>query len=390
MFTISNNFAKDRSRSLSASYGMPSLNTLGMNSGLSNFFSAQTTVSIQSNNTYLNERLDFLHTKASEIQSGLDLTQVNSKEKHLDNVWNEAEDVKMGGHGSIEGGWTEDEIKELPDRVDKNIGGVAGAEGHHQKNAASHPEHQANPNNIKFFRTRDLHKEIGHRGDWKNETDDPFIDKDQMLKDTTKNNNLKAEIVNIKMVVYMAAGVGFAIGTAVTLALEGISFKTIQKGIICGSKQAIRSTAFSLVGYGIGRIVGDRFTNVVLKQLVTHGLQLSPATSILLNQTISGVVVTTLFLSVTYIKLRLSGFSPSIAIQRLGPVAAMSFVGLVLSSIVSYFFNKPGAIIFGMLWSAGQVWYIKYQDNHRKETIRKLEYFRLEHSMPIYVEGTVV
>ena len=342
----------------------------------------------------MNQRIEYLHTKASEIQSGLDLTKVNNKARNagVRIAWlYEAEDIKMGGKGSIEGGWTEEEIRELSERVeDKKLAGVKGAEGHHQKNAASHPEHQADPKNIKFFRTREQHKEIGHRGDWKNETDDPFIDKDQMLKNTIRRNNIKAELANVKAVVYMAAGTGFLLGAAVTFAFDGVSLKTIQKAIIRGSKQAVKSTVYSLAGYGIGRIAGERLTDAVVKQLVSYGIQFSPPKIALLNQTISGVVVSTLFLSAAYVRLRISGVSAEMAMRQLTPVMGMSIVGLILSSIIGYFFKKPGMFVFSVLWTAGQVWYMKIKDNHRREIIREVEFFRLEHSMPIYVEGTVI
>ena len=393
MLTVRNHLATDRSRALSASYGMPGLNTLGMSSGFSTYLSTQTSVTVQGNNLYLNQRLDCLHKTIEKVQAGLDLTTVNSKARNagVKLAWlYESEDVKMGGHGSSEGGWTETEMQKMAERVEKHLGGVEGAEGHHQKNAAAHPEHQADPNNIKFFRTRDLHKEIGHRGDWKNETDDPFIDKDQMLKDTTKNNNLKAELANVKIVIYMAAGTGFLLGAAVTLAMEGISLKKIKRAVIQGGKQAVKSTALSLVGYGIGRVVGERITNSVLNLLVRMGIQVSPKLTPLLNQTISGAVVSAIFLSIAYVRMRMSGLSVRRALRQIGPIAAMSIVGLTLSIVATYFFGKAGGIVFGLLWTAGQVLFVKSKDDHRKQLYKRLEYFRIENSMPIYVEGTVV
>ena len=38
---------------------------------------------------------------------------------------------------------------------------VRGAEGHHQKNVADHPEDQGDPDNIKFYKSRKEHLEKG-------------------------------------------------------------------------------------------------------------------------------------------------------------------------------------------------------------------------------------
>jgi len=82
----------------------------------------------------------------------------------------------MGGKGSAD--WSpaqqEEILQNRSDVVNKSKtvdgkqvnpkGGVRGTEGHHQKNAADHPEHQANPDNIKFYKDKPSHLEEGHGG----------------------------------------------------------------------------------------------------------------------------------------------------------------------------------------------------------------------------------
>ena len=53
----------------------------------------------------------------------------------------------------------------------KETGKVRGAEGHHQKNVADHPEDQGDPDNIKFYKSRKEHLEKGHNGDFHNSSD---------------------------------------------------------------------------------------------------------------------------------------------------------------------------------------------------------------------------
>ncbi len=392
MLAVSN-MSKIRIHDRVARNYMPGLQSVGLSSGFSTYLSTSTNITLRQNNANLNQSLDYLHTYTRDIQVGLDLTKVNAKARNagVSLAWKyELEDIKMGGHGSIEGGWNDDEIRTMQERIEHKYSGVDGAEGHHQKNVAAHPEFQAEPDNIRFFRTRDEHRDIGHRGKWTNETDDPFINKDKMLRETNRRRNLKAEQANVKIVLYMAAGTGFLLGAGITLAMEGISIRTLKKAALQGGLQAIKSSAASLVGYGLGRVVGDKLTDTVVKHLVLQGINISEKSFAILNQTISGMVASLLFLSVSYIKLRVKGNSPSMALLQLRPALRMSLLGLTLSVFVSAVFRKTGGIIFSILWTIGQVAWIKHRDNHRKEIIRKLEYFRLEHSMPIYVEGTVV
>lgn len=393
MFAISNHYAKDRARALSASYGLPGINTIGMSSGISTYYSTQTNISIQTNNLDLHQRLDFLHTQIEEVQSNLDLTTINNKARHagVRLAWlYEAEDVKMGGRGSVEGGWKNEEIEVMQDRIDNDLGGVEGAEGHHQKSVSTHPEYQADPNNIKFFRTREEHKNIAHHGKWKNQSDDPFIDKDKMLEKTNQNRNIKAELINAITVICTAAGTGFLLGAAVVLALEGISIKNVRKAVCEGGKQAAKSTAISLAGYGLGRVVGNRITDGIIKFLQQYNYTFHAEKIALLNQTVSGVVVSTLLLVFAYIRLRTKGESHYRAISQLKPAIVMSILGLSLSIIVTKIFGKVGGTIFSVVWTGCQVAYIKDKDNKRKALYKNIEYYRLEHCMPIYAEGTVI
>ena len=99
-----------------------------------------------------------------------------SRRKGVKLAWRyEQADVEMGGKGSAN--WNKEQRQEI-----KENGTVRGAEGHHQKNVADHPEDQADPNNIKFYKSKQEHLEKGHQGNWQNESDASKIDKEKMLK----------------------------------------------------------------------------------------------------------------------------------------------------------------------------------------------------------------
>lgn len=167
----------------------------------------------------------------------------------------EVADVKMGGHGSA--GWNDTECAEL-----LNTGKVRGAEGHHTNNVADHPEMQTNPDNITFYRDRKSHLERGHNGDFRNASSGPLVNKDAMLERTNTKRVLKNE----------ACGALFATGTGMVIGLgssvydsckeEGLSFKSIGKGIKKSGTPVMKSALCSVSSYALTRsfsYIFDRF-----------------------------------------------------------------------------------------------------------------------------------
>ena len=81
----------------------------------------------------------------------LDSTYKSSRSQGVKLAWKyEKADVEMGGNGTAN--WNESQKQEILER-----GSVRGAEGHHQRNVAAHPEDQADPDNIKFYKIGRAH-----------------------------------------------------------------------------------------------------------------------------------------------------------------------------------------------------------------------------------------
>ena len=127
---------------------------------------------------------------ASKVTKGLgqDISYRGARGDGVSLAWKyEKADVQMGGKGSAD--WNKAEQKEILDK-----GRVRGAEGHHQKNVSAHLKDQADPDNIRFYKTREDHLQKGHQGKWDNETDAPFIDKNKMLQDTNQRRVVRQEV----------------------------------------------------------------------------------------------------------------------------------------------------------------------------------------------------
>ena len=177
-----------------------------------------TSAETNSFNNQLNYYLDSLQSKCDRIYQKVsehlasNPSYTGARGDAVKLAWEyEHADIIMGGKGS--GNWNKAQIDEI-----LKMKKVKNAEGHHQKNVASHLHEQGNPNNIKFYKNRNEHKNKGHGGNFKNKSDAPYIDKNDMLKKTNFKRVFKNELRGIGLAAAIGAGIGFTLGFAVTLA----------------------------------------------------------------------------------------------------------------------------------------------------------------------------
>ena len=197
--------------------------------------SAFTTTTTSKFNTQLNDYLSRLNSARANDAATLDLSSANStaRNRGVSRAWEyEKADAEMGGKGSAN--WNKQEQRQIIDK-----GKVKGAEGHHQQNVADHPEEQANPDNIKFYKSKKEHLEKGHDGDFHKESNEPMTDKNKMLQNTNSKRVFRNELRGVGIAVGIGLGIGFTIGFAVTLAQSGVSPDSIKVAFVQGSKGGI-------------------------------------------------------------------------------------------------------------------------------------------------------
>ena len=246
------------------------------------------TVTTQFNNQ-LNAFLDAFHAEreriANKVAEGLakDSEYTGARNDAVKLAWDyEKADVEMGGRGSSD--WDDAQCQEI-----KETGKVRGAEGHHQKNVADHPEDQGDPDNIKFYKSRKEHLEKGHNGDFHNSSDAPKIDKDKMLKKTNSKRVFRNEIKGIGIAAAIGIGVGFTIGFAVSLAQTGVTPDSIKYALINGGKSGLSSGIQSTIGYGIGRTVGQLASQALTGVFSNVGLEITENIAKMCNMGAVGV-----------------------------------------------------------------------------------------------------
>ncbi len=308
----------------------------------------------------------------------------------------EAADVKMGGKGSAN--WSKSERAEIlekrPDTVNKPKvvdgktqnpkSGVRGVEGHHQKNVADHPEHQADPDNIKFYKNRADHLEQGHDGNFQNETDAPTIDKDKMLKKTNSKRVFKNELRGIGLAVAIGVGVGATIGFIATLAQSGVTPETIKLAAIEGGKSGLESGALALVGYGIGRTIGEIASRAVAETIGNLGITITENISKMINMGVVGALTITVFSAYQFIKLKINGVATKEALMQVGKQALFSLSLLAVSIAAQGIWGGPAGIIVSVSVGIILISYTVGKSVHDRHFAERIRVYMIDKCYPSF------
>lgn len=244
----------------------------------------------------------------------------------------EQADIKMGGKGSAN--WTKAEQKEI---LNSKSGTVSEVEGHHQKNVVDHPEYQADPDNIKFYKSRQEHLQQGHDGNFQNESDAPFIDKNRMLEKTNNRRVLINEIKGANISAAIGYGIAFTISAITELARVGVASVEMGEFIGHAVRAGIEGGTISTVTYGAGRLVSS--------MLQSHGVDLITKTGELVNIAAVGAVSIILVSTFQFIKMKMGGIETSVAFKKVGKQALFSISVLTVAIIAQGGYGGYAGII---------------------------------------------
>lgn len=341
------------------------------------------TVTTQFNNQ-LNTFLEAFHLEreriANKVASGLanDPGYTGARGDAVKLAWQyEGADVQMGGRGSSD--WDDAQCQEI-----KDTGKVRGAEGHHQKNVADHPKDQGDPDNIKFYKTRKEHLEKGHNGNFQNATDGDKIDKDKMLKKTNGKRVFRNERRGLGMAAAIGIGIGFTIGFAVSLAQTGITPDSIKYALINGGKSGISSGIQSVVGYGLGRTVGQLASQALAGVLSNIGIEITDNVAIMCSMGSIGAITILVFSAVQFVKLVCRSKSLKTAAIQVGKQALFSLSLLVVSITAQGILGGPSGIIVSVGAGIIFVTYAITDAVHQRHFSEKLRIYMIEKCRPTF------
>ncbi len=290
---------------------------------------------------------------ADKVTKGLerDISYRGARGDGVSLAWKyEKADVQMGGTGSS--GWNRAERDEIMAR-----GRVGGAEGHHQKNVSGHLEEQANPDNIKFYKSKEEHLQQGHQGKWHNETDAPLIDKNEMLQNTNQKRVVKQELCGLGKATVIGLGIGFSLSFIAEVAKSDFSAEAIESALVKGSIGGIESAAIVAAGYGMGLLTSNLMQNA--------GVNLASKAGQLLNGTAVGMLSILVVSTYQLADMQMEGNLDAEALGQIGYHAACSVSVLAVSMIAQSWFGGPAGILAST--AAGAVLYLADAAKTRKE-----------------------
>lgn len=335
-------------------------------------------------NSQLDGFLNSLHAEgvriSQKVSEGLanDPNYTGARNAGVKLAWDyEKSDVEMGGKGSAD--WKADQRQEI-----KETGKVRGTEGHHQKNVADHPADQGNPDNIKFYKSRKEHLEEGHGGSFQNESDADYIDKDKMLKKTNGKRVFKNELRGVGIAAAIGVGVGFAIGFAVTLAQSGVTPDTLKYAIAEGGKTGASAGVQSVVGYGIGRTLGQLAAHALEGVLSNSGVAMTENISKMCTMGAVGAVTIAVFSTYQFIKLVRSGMACKEAVIQVGKQALFSLSLLTVSIAAQGIWGDSAGLIVSISTGIILITYALFDTAHQRRHSEKIRIYMIDKCKPSF------
>lgn len=324
-------------------------------------------------NAQLKEYLKKLNKLRADDAQRYNLSSPNQAARNMGvkRAWMyEKADIEMGGSGSAN--WSAEEKAQI---LEHNS--VRGSEGHHQQNVSDHPEQQANPDNIKFYKTKDEHLHDGHDGNWDNESNKPMTDKNMMLEKTNSKRVFKNELKGLGLAVAIGSAIGLTIGFITTLAQSGITPDTLKLATIEGLKSGAESGILSAVGYGIGRTIGSGV-------LENAGITITENISKMVNMGVVGALTIVVFSTYQFIKLKLKGVATREALIQTGKQALFSLSLLAVSIAAQGIWGGAAGIIVSVSIGFIMITYYVTDAVHQRHFAEKIRIYAIEKCYPSF------
>ena len=241
----------------------------------------------------------------------------------------ERADIEMGGNGSEN--WTDAEKNDI---LTRKTGTVRKAEGHHRRNVANHPEDQADPDNIKIYRSRKQHLKEGHGDNFQNESNQPKYDREKMLKRTNRRRVINNELKGVGLAALVGFATGASIGFIISLVQNGISPDSIIEALKEGGTAGLEGASLSIISYCISRLAGGVATAALTGALTKLGVDVTENIAKACNMGVVGGTIIIAMSLYSFIKLKRQGVNSQEAISTVGKQLSISVSSLAVTVIV--------------------------------------------------------
>lgn len=276
-------------------------------------------------------------------------------------------ELELGGKGTAN--WTKDERQMILEK-----GRLEGVEGHHQQSVKYHSEEQANPDNIKFYKTREEHLREGHNGDFKNESDAPMYDRRQRLIDTKRRSVIKNEVIGASIV----AVVSFITTAGLRFVIEMVKSNRNPEDVKNARNLALRegaeATGYALLSYGLGKLA----VYGGMKVLEHFGIELSKKSMLWFQGGIAAAAIAIGLGVITYFRMRNMGYDRKESLLQAGKATGVSFGIAMISLMVSINIGMSWAIGVNVAIAICSASYMLYTVVHEKNLSEQLQIFTIQ------------
>ena len=280
------------------------------------------------------------------------------------NAWRwEKFDVQMGGGGSEN--WMaayKDEILET--------GKIKGAQGHHARNVAHHPEDQANSNNIIIYRDEKEHRIKGHNGDFHNESDMPMVDRQKMVRRTNTKRVVKNETIGAGIAAIIGFGTAASMSMIIELSKNGVSYESLKEASKLAIQNGFMGAGFGTVSYAIYRGVEVAVDYTIKK----YAIQLSEKGLKGVKGGVAGGLIIAGTSIYNYVQMRNEGYSVQDSLFETGKQAAYPTATLALS----LYFSGPIGVGIGILSTLGYMGYCYLNEHWDQKLMEELLILQLD------------
>ena len=177
---------------------------------------------------------------------------------------------------------------------------------------------------------------------------------------------------------------GFTIGFAVTLAQSGITPDSVKAAFANGAKGGAESGVLSVIGYGIGRTIGETAVAAVTGLLGNIGIEVTENISKLCSMGVVGTMMVAVFSVYQFAKLKLKGVTTHDAFVQVGKQALFSLSLLVVSIVVQGACGGCAGIIVSTSVGIICVVYSLGTVVHQRHFSEKLQIYMIDKCKPVF------
>lgn len=368
-----------------------SVGTINNLMGTINSYNAQ----FQTSFSILNEARTITEKALSDLLSN-DPSADTLRNSGVRQMWDYLKaEAQMGGNSS---GFTPEQLNELLER-----GKIRNFEGHHINSVDAFPDLQANPDNVVpleeyRFGGGPRNHLAAHGGNWRNPTEGPLVDRNQILTETNnqrvsekqfeikteRNNIIKNELTGLGAAVAIGFGAGFTISFITTLAKSGLSVESVRTASIAGLKTGSTSAIIGGISYGVTRSIGEIISGSLTNSISNFGIEITKNITKMCSMGSIGLLSIVLYSTYQFVRLRRMGYNTKEAFNRVGKQALFSLTLLFASIVAQGVWGGHAGFIVATSVGVVVVSYKSVQSIHMRIIAEKIQLYTINKYCPNY------